>query len=180
VSTIAWDIDAEDRLCGFSHSWLSSTPPRERDELAPSRLLGRSMFAMIDDADLRTAYHAIYRHVRQRKQCIRFAYRCDTATERRSYLLQVAPGPAGGLRFATRLLARRQRAPQPGWDHSAGFPPAVWDFCSQCNQVAFPPLGWFELEEISTLALFHSRGMARLRATICPRCLQDLYAYAAA
>jgi hypothetical protein len=155
-------------------------PPAWRDELAPSRLLGRPLLALIGDASLRTAYHDIFCRVRQQQRRRRLAYRCDTSAERRRYLLQVTPDLEGGLHFATRLVERHQRSPQPGWDDPGAFPTAAWDFCSQCNQVAFPPFGWYELEEISTLALFRDRGPARLQPTLCARCVADLRSYSAA
>jgi hypothetical protein len=135
---------------------------------------------MFSDASLREAYDELLRAVRSRLRGIRFPYRCDSSSERRLYVLRVTPRPDGGLHFTTRLLQRQARAPQPGWEVSRSAVWATWEFCSQCNQVRLHPVGWCEIEEISSLALFKARGTPRFRPTMCPRCLRSLRACAVA
>lgn len=180
MSTVSWDIDAEDRLCAFGGTWPVTDFGPDPDRFAPSRLLGRPLLSLFSDAALRDAWAGLLRTARLRPRRIRLTYRCDTAAERRLYLLRLTARIDAGIHFTTRLLQTRARPPQPGWNRSESGSFATWDFCSQCNQVALPAVGWFELEEISPLALFSAPGTPRFRPALCPRCLGSIRAAMAA
>jgi hypothetical protein len=180
MSTISWSIDASDRVCGFSTSWSTTVPSGDREQLDPANLLGRPLLSLFSDTGLREAYAGLLRSIHEQPRHLRLTYRCDTASLQRQYLLRLRPVPGGGVCFDTRLIRRRARGIQPGWQVAGSIASTTWDFCSQCNKVSLPSIGWFELEEVSSLALFSGQGTPHLRPTLCPTCLGTLRALVAA
>jgi hypothetical protein len=180
MSTVSWSIDASNRLSSFSSSWLTTLPSGDREQLDPANFIGRPLLALFSDTGLRDAYAALLRSIHEHPRRLRLTYRCDTASLQREYLLSFRPVPGGGVCFDTRLIRRQARATQPGWDVARSTEVVSWDFCSQCNQVGLASIGWFELEEVSSLSLFSGRGTPHLRPTLCPTCLATLRALVAA
>lgn len=168
---VAYRIDCEDRLAEVGAGWTSFAASNGGESLAPSRVLGRSLWEFLSDATTIHIYQTMIRQLRQGREPIRFRFRCDAAATRRLLAMEITAGSAGGVLFTVLSEREQERSPPPLLDPAAARDDRLVVMCGWCNRIEVAQGVWSEVEDaVSTLGLFDGAPLPGLTHGICGDC----------
>lgn len=168
---VEYDIDANDRFARVNTGWSVEARTSCDERLSDDRVLGQSLWDLVQDRTSREIYERLLQRVRENRVKVDFAFRCDTAVERRLLRMRIEGGEQRSVHFQVRLLQQQLREPlellrigRPTSNRSI-------PVCSWCKRSPIPAGYWVEVEEaLQTLGLFDSDPLPSLDHVICPEC----------
>jgi hypothetical protein len=170
-------------------SWKHFAKQNDASELTAASVIGTSVFAGIDGADVRKACERLHNAVCQRQRpVIAYEYRCDAPDVERRMRMSISPVAGRGnvvmALYQSQLLAEAPRLPlglMPT-KHRAGATEAQSSdepvaLCSFCHDIAWP-IGarqenqiWIAIEDY-----YRRGGLGEVIVShgICPRCVERI------
>ena len=172
--TISYQIDPQDCIVSVSDSWEVFARANDGAAVLPDKVLGRPLWDFIQDRSVRQLYRHLVAKARGGEP-VEFDYRCDSPSQRRVFLMRIAPVMTERIEFLSRLLSSEPRPPQGLLDAQSPRSPAVLRICSWCLRVAVTSDEWVEMEAaVRRLKLLHAETLPALTHGICPRCLEEM------
>ncbi len=170
---VIFHLNDSDEIVFVNDAWDAFAAANGGDEIGRDRILGRSLWHSIADAETRQFFHDILAQVRA-GQTVRFAYRCDSPDCRRQMDMQVMPDDAGLVVFRSRTTSESPRAPEPLLDPDAARSDEVVRVCGWCKRVRIHG-DWLEIEEAAARApQLRSAIVPGVSHGICDDCRQQL------
>ena len=167
-------IDADDRIVFVSGDWDLFAEENDASELKTSKIVNRSLWQFVTEKTTRKVCTEVLKSVRTGKKA-EFTMRCDGPSVRRLLEVSLKPMPAGEVEFTTRVLATKERAPQPLLSRSAPRSDRKVNVCAWCDRVQVGPEEWREVEDAAEpLKLAKATAMPRLSHAVCPHCIEKM------
>lgn len=169
--SIIYRIDADDCLAYFNPAWIDSLATLERETLGPEHLLGRKLWCCLEDQAVCDLYVALVERARSGRP-VTFEYRCDTATRRRTYRMEIRPRAEQEVEFCSTLVREIERPSVALLDPAQARDDAYsLAMCSWCQAIALPVNYWVPIEQAAALGGFLAADrIPRLKFTVCPAC----------
>lgn len=142
---VRYEIDAADIIRALSPAWNAFAEENTGHDLAPERVLGRSLWDYIVGDDTAALYRLLLAHIRQTARTITFLYRCDSPELRRFMRMSIEPVAPDRIGF-TSVLYRcepRDRAVHMTYAGIAAAPLVLR--CSMCNQIRVRGGEWMDV-----------------------------------
>ena len=167
-------IDADDRIVFVSGDWDLFAEENEASEVKTAKIVNRSLWQFVTEKTTRAVYTEVLKSVRAGRKA-EFTMRCDGPSVRRLLEISLKPLPAGEVEFTTRVLATKERAPQPLLSRSAPRSDRKVNMCAWCDRVQVGPDEWREVEDAAEpLQLGTAAAMPRLSHAVCPHCIAKM------
>lgn len=175
ASSLAYRIDASDRISYLGPEWSEEAPAADAERLAPKRLLGRLLWESLADPAVQELYRAIVARVRTGRR-LQFFFRCDTPDRRRLYCMDIRLLPTREVEFVSTLDRDETRPPVALLDsHHRRDQEHSLAMCSWCQRVALPVDYWVAIEEAAAIGGFMAADpLPRLVPGVCPQCEQQV------
>ncbi|MEY3898612.1 MAG: hypothetical protein RLZZ214_4134 [Verrucomicrobiota bacterium] len=167
---VVYHIDGSDRLCEVSPAWTRFALSNDGAAVMPERVLGRSLWDFITDANVRELYRQIVQRVRSGYPA-RFDYRCDAPEWRRKFRMTIRLTAGGTVEFLSQLHWKERRPRVDMLDVKMPRSDQWLRVCSWCQNVVLPDGSWGPVEEaVVQLSLLTQEAYPRLTHGICPPC----------
>lgn len=102
TARLHYEIDGSDRICAVGGDWDAFVRENECSAgLLASNVVGRSLWGFVTGDDVQALYRACFALARKQGRRLRFGFRCDSPTHRRSLLMRVAAGSGGSILLST-------------------------------------------------------------------------------
>jgi hypothetical protein len=185
IDGIAYLVDATGVIQGIgASSWDRFARDNDAPGLTAGSVLGTSMLAGIDGADVRATCLRLHESVCQRQRRVTYEYRCDGRSTERRMRMSISPVASrqGGVLalYQSQLVSEAARLPLgllPA-EHRAtcagGLQLAI---CSYCHAVAWP-IGAAEPQQsrIGIEEFYRRGGNSQISVShgICPQCVERI------
>ncbi len=170
---VIFHLNDSDEIVFVNDAWDAFAAANGGEKIVSGRILGRSLWPLIADAETRKFIHDILGQVRAGRT-VRFAYRCDAPDCRRQMDMQVMPDEAGLVVFRSRTTSESPRAPEPLLDPNTARTTEVVRVCGWCKRVRVNE-DWLEIEEAASRApQLRSVPTPSVSHGICDDCRQRL------
>lgn len=171
---IVYQIDRDDRIDHVNEEWDRFAAENSGEAALSHRVLGRSIWHFVGDAQTRLLYQHILLRVREGR-CATFEFRCDSPARERLLSMSIAALPELRIELRTRLVSTRPRTPpgllQDGRRQSG----ELLCVCAWCTRVRVAA-EWLDPEQATKLLRLFAQGdLPGLTHGICPDCLARLY-----
>lgn len=167
---LIYRIDEENLLCEVNAAWTQFALANEGAAVMPERVLGRSLWDFIEDANIRELYRQMVRRARSGSTA-QFDYRCDAPEWHRRFRMTIRATEGGTVEFLSEL---RWQEPRPRMDMLAVNMPRSESWvrvCGWCQNVALQDGSWVPVEvAVAQLDLLAEEALPRLTHGICPPC----------
>ena len=171
---IQYLIDADDRIVFVSGDWDQFATDNDAADLKTARIVNRSLWQFVTEKSTREVYAEVLKSVRAGRTA-EFTMRCDGPAVRRLVEISVKPLPEGEVEFTTRVLATKERPPQPLLSRSARRSDRKVNVCTWCDRVQVAPDEWRDVEEaVEPLQLKSASAMPRVTPAVCPHCMEKM------
>ena len=171
---IQYLIDADDRIVFVSGDWDLFAEENDAADMKTANIVNRSLWQFVTEKTTREVYSEVLKSVRTGKTA-EFTMRCDGPTVRRLVEVNVRPLPAGEVEFTTRVLATKDRPPQPLLSRSVRRSDRKVNVCAWCDRVQVGPDEWRDVENAAEpLHLDNGAAMPRLSHAVCPHCMEKM------
>lgn len=172
---IEYHLDAEDRIVAFNDHWTSFALANDGHAVANESVLGQSLWRHIADAGTASIYQRLFERVRRGGHGASFTFRCDSASQRRLFRMNLTPTAGSGIVVHITEEHVETRAPIPLFDVHAKRGAAVVRMCAWCHAVAGEGGTWLELERaIQEMGIFHHTDPPFVTHSICPSCQERI------
>lgn len=164
---IVYRIDEAGTLIWVDDAWATAAHDNGAPELAAPT--GRSVWHAIDDAGTRDLWQRFCNAALASGATLAVPYRCDSPSEHRWCLVEVAPMRHGEIELRHRV---ERRAPRRNGGRRPLSAPAVHTgrVCSWCLRVDVDG-EWYEIDEVTdTAALFIEGARHGVSYGTCPQC----------
>lgn len=173
AESLSYRLDDRDRVVAVGGAWDSFALENDNPALVSSRVLGRRLWDLIIDPDVRRVYEPLFRRVRERALEISFPFRCDAPHERRFLRMRLAIAEHGEL-VVESLLERKEHRQKQCYRKLAALSIAQSVvLCSRCNAVDTPD-GWVEIERAVSGVMEATDQSPRVMFAWCPDCRAQL------
>ncbi len=163
-------IDIDDTLQFVSPEWVEFGRRNAAADLAPSAVLGRSLWEFITDYETRHLYRQLFAKVRTDGRPRMVPFRCDSPTCRRYMRLTVSRLDGGALELSSELLREEPRDPVALVAAETPRSDAFLRMCAWCKRVRVNH-DWLEVEEaIAQLNLFAAPTLPQITHSLCSEC----------
>jgi hypothetical protein len=170
-SSVAYVLDAEDRVTAVDEAWNAFAVAEGAPQLTRGRIIGRPFAASIADAHTREICGLLFHAARQTGRQMVVPFRCDSPTVRRFMQLTIQPRSGGVLCMSTSLLREEPRPAVALLDDTAPRGEDLVRICGWCKRVPLPGGEWVEVEHaMRELGLLERSTLPRLSHGICPAC----------
>lgn len=172
-STVIYKIDESDRIVYTNSFWDEFACDNDTPDLTAKKVLKRSLWDFIDDAETRHLHQAIINRVRTNQAARSFPFRCDGPTVRRYMTMEIHPAEDNAIIYHCKIDRIEQRAPilfdeQKEWRSKKQL-----RMCSWCKKVDVGEDDWQEIEDaIKTLQLFERKLLPEISHTMCDTCIK--------
>ncbi len=164
-------VDVADVLTWVDSWWLAFARENGAAELKPETVLGRSLWEFVAGEETRRLFRIIHDRIRTSGAPMVLPFRCDSPCLKRQMRLTITAERAGQLLYDSVLLAVEPQVEHRVLQVDQPRSEAFLTMCSCCKRSLLEPLGWLDLDEISTrLRLFESPKVPQIRYEICPDC----------
>jgi hypothetical protein len=172
---LIYRIDATNRLTWVNAAWVGFARANGGEDVMPAKILGQDLLAAFADPTIRSLYDTMIRRARAGHP-VRFDYRCDAPDRRRTFTMEIRPGPGGEVEFCSTLLREEPRPPvvllQPGQPRD---PERFVRVCSWCQKIALPDGRWVEVEHaIAEQRLLETERQPRQTHGLCEACHRQI------
>lgn len=172
---ISYRIDEEDRIVHVSENWQKFAVQNQADDLAPEKVLNRSLFDFISGDSSIYFTRRLLENVRRRTEPVILPFRCDAPDTKRFMQMLIHNRDDGLVEFRSCILFEEPRPPIPLLDPIVKRSDQSVTVCSWCKQVLVGNTDWYELEDaVRILDLFSASVQPRLTHGICPSCFDEL------
>jgi hypothetical protein len=172
---ICYIIDGQDRIISINAEWIAFAHANAGDTVLPAHVLGRFLWDLIQDPEMRQIYQLLRARVRQERS-ISLNLRCDSPIARRWLTLTLTALPDDGVKYVSTITLEQPRSYVALWDAAVPRQQELLRICSWCNKVQVPSDQWVEVEDaIAILRLFDAAFLPRLTHGICPICQQGMF-----
>lgn len=170
---VIFHLNDKDEIVFVNDAWDAFASANDGRAIRSDRILGRSLWHSIADADTRQFFQDILDRVRA-GQTVRFAYRCDSPDCRRQMDMQVMPDQSGLVVFRSRTMSETRRAPEPLLGAHVDRSEEVVRVCGWCKRVRIHG-DWLEIEEAAARApQLRGNLVPGISHGICDDCQQQL------
>jgi hypothetical protein len=171
---ICYVIDDQDCIIAINAEWIAFAHANAGDTVLPAHVLGRSLWDLIRDPDMRHIYQLLRARVRH-AQSIRLNLRCDSPIARRWLTLTLTAVPNDGVEYVSTITHEQPRSYVALSDAAVPRQQELLRICSWCSKVHVPSDQWVEVEDaIALLQLFDATLLPRLTHGMCPMCEQSI------
>ena len=171
---LIYHIDGSDRICAVGADWAEFALANDGTAALPEKVLGRSLWDFIEDANVRELYRQIVLRVRSGYPA-QFEYRCDAPEWRRRFRMTIRAGKDGTVEFLSQLIRAEPRPRVDMLDVKATRSEQWVSVCGWCQKVALPDQSWVSVEEAARhLGLLAEEALPKLTHGICPPCHLDM------
>ena len=118
--------------------------------LLSAHVLGRSLWDLIQDSDMRYIYQLLRARVRH-EHVIHINLRCDSPSARQWLSLTLTAEPDDVVEYVSTITHEQPRSYVALWDAAVPRQDALLWVCSWCNKVHVPSNHWVEVE--ATIAI---------------------------
>lgn len=171
---IIYRVDAADRIVAVNDAWDVFAADNDGAAILAVDVLGRHLFDFIADSSTRQLYRQMLTRVRSGAD-LRYGYRCDSPSCRRSMQMQIRAADAlGGIEFQSSTLEAVTREPvhvsqADGAD--AAERNELQRVCGWCNRLDVNGT-WMEIEEaLPRLQLLERPSAPTLTHGMCEDCV---------
>lgn len=169
---ITYTIDALDRIIDVNAAWRDFARENGVDGLAGG-VIGTELWGHLADGPARTLYRHLTARARSGRE-VRFRYRCDTPTQRRTFEMTLIATPQRSVQFSSQLICAEDRSPVALLDPTTPRTDQFIRMCGWCQRVALAPEKWAEVEEaVNMLGLLHRERLPGLTHGMCPDCARN-------
>lgn len=166
-----YTISQDDQMESVSEAWSTFAEENSATDLGPARIVGRSLWDFITDAETRQLYEHLFARVREVQASVSVPFRCDAPAIRRFMRLTIAPAGSGSLELVVHVVAEEERQEVELLDVSIPRDSDLITMCSWCLRVLVAPDQWDEVEvAIERLRLFERRVLPGISHGVCPEC----------
>lgn len=170
VQTIAYRIDAEDRLVFVSESWSEFARENDGSAVMPEYVLGRVLWSQMADLTVLDIYRRLVSLAREGRPTT-FDYRCDAPAWRRVFCMTIAARPDGHVEFRSTLRFQTPRPALALLESRQRRDERLVRLCSWCHAIAVSADEWLPLETaVDRLQFLAGDSLPRLTHGICPKC----------
>lgn len=174
LPTIAYRIDATDRITSVDKAWDVFAADNKGTAILGVHVVGRQLFDYIADPTTRQLYRQILSRVRSGAD-VRYGYRCDSPSCRRLMQMQIRGADAlGGVEFRSITLevVPREALNIPQADGADAVEPAkLQRVCGWCNRLDVDG-AWMEIEDaLPRLRLMERLATQMLTHGMCEDCV---------
>lgn len=168
--TLTYCVDPTDRICAVNPTWREFAYENGGSEALADHIVGTDLWSSISDP------HAceIYRQLTVRARAgraVRFLYRCDAPTQRRTFEMRIEASLCGGVRFTSELIHAETRPAVRLLDRTLARSDDYIRVCAWCQRVALGSDTWAEVEEaVNRLNLLDTELPPTLTHGMCPAC----------
>ncbi|MEJ5300469.1 MAG: hypothetical protein WHS38_05710 [Thermodesulforhabdaceae bacterium] len=174
-SIILYRVDNSDRLIFVNEEWFRFAEDNDASHLASPFIIGKSLWDLITDQEVRAIYSAILSRVRQTGKPISFNFRCDAPSCRRYMLMTILPVGKGIVEFQSRILKIEYRKPVRLLLKNVSREETFIVVCSWCKRVKAKEDLWLEVEEaINMLDLMTKPKLPKISHGICLDCYKNV------
>jgi hypothetical protein len=169
-------IDAADRVIHLDEDWVKCAGEIGREDLAPGRILGRSIWSFLQGIETVHLYRLLVRRARRGVHIeFRLVVKADGETQLRRMKMQ-AIGGGESIVFESSPIEAAELESTPllsSGDTEA--PGALLIVCSWCDRLKLPDETWVEVEQaVSRLGLFERETLPKLTHGVCEDCFKSL------
>ncbi|MCA9234493.1 MAG: hypothetical protein KDA44_03430 [Planctomycetales bacterium] len=170
-------VDARDRLVFVDPLWLAFARENGAADLTEQRVIGRSLWDFVADAETIRLYRELHARVRGCGAPAVVSFRCDSPRLQRDMRLTICPEPAGALRYESVIVQVTPRTPLRVLDPSVQRTRATLTLCSGCKCALVEPTGWLDAEQTTAkLRSLRASAMPLLQYWMCPNCTAGIEA----
>jgi len=175
---VTYRLDANERLVDVDSGWDAFALANGADRLRGAAVLGRSIWDLISDPDVRRLYTPLFRAVRERAESVEFPFRCDAPHAMRYMRMLVSPADGGGLVLRSILEREAPRAPAGVERKRQHGLSQMVQLCSSCCSLATSN-GWVEVQAGIGDVTSQAELPLRVAYSYCPDCRARLSELAA-
>lgn len=128
-------IDRHDVVTYVNQVWLDFAQANEAPQLTGNSVIGRRLWGMVQDLDVRHLYRLLLEKVRKRCVAVGMPFRCDSLDSRRYMAMDIVPLGIGALEFRSRFEWEEKRPAQALLSASVPRTAQNLYICSWCKKV---------------------------------------------
>lgn len=130
---VFYTLDKDDRLIETGGWWDQFAAENDGADAASGKVLGKSLWAFIESAEIRDYLEAVFGSSRDNKAQLCLPYRCDSPARPRLFQMVIDPLPSGGL--ILRHTAVKRFVPMLTSVSSGAHPHMTDTYCAICHSV---------------------------------------------
>lgn len=169
-------IDAADRVIHLDEDWVKCARETGREDLAPGRILGRSIWSFLHGIETVHLYRLLVRRVRRGAQIeFRLVVKVGGDVQLRRMKMQAIGGGESVVFESSLIDVSESEATPPLSSGDGESPEALLIVCSWCDRLKLPDETWVEVEQaVSRLGLFERETPPKLTHGVCEDCFKSL------
>ncbi len=167
---IIFSVDQADRIASVNREWTRFAQANGGAAVLPARVLGQELWTQIADETVQEIYRLMLSRARA-GFLVRFSYRCDSPSFRRTFTMTVSLRKSGWVQFASLLTAEEARPPVVLLE---GVPrdQRMITVCSWCQRVRLTDGTWVPVEEaVERMQYLQAASFPRVTHGICLTCM---------
>jgi hypothetical protein len=165
-------VDRKDRILVVNPEWTAFALANGGSAVLPEKILGRELWSQISDPTVRAIYRLLVERARL-GHLVRFRYRCDSPTHRRTFEMNVRAGAEDQVIFDSLLVHDEERPSVALLEEGRRRDERMVRVCSWCQRVALPQGQWVDIEEaVQVMGYLENPTLPRMSHGICPECLK--------
>ena len=177
MNNFEYHIDEKDQISYVNAAWIDFSKENQAKHLSLPEILGRSLWANINNRETEAVYQIILNNVRKKGIEFVIPFRADSPDKRRFVELHISPLENNSVRFNSILLDEESRSYVTMLDSSIKRKSGFIIICSWCKMVNVSRDHWIDIEAaVKFLNLFNSAPYPKLSHRICPGCHSRLRA----
>ena len=170
-SCLIYEVDAANRIVSISESWQEFADNNKANHLTATSVLEKSVLDFVADARSRHLYQLLIDKTRNRRETIKFHFRCDSPAIRRFMLMQISPLQEGNVEFKSCIVREEERRPVMLLEQGVSRSDEILAICGWCKKIKLESQDWVEVENaLEQLGLFSDTLLPKLSHVICPTC----------
>lgn len=167
---LAYRIDAEDRLCTVNPAWREFALDNGGSASLADGELGTTLWSHIAGSSVREIYRQLAARARAGRP-VRFSYRCDSPTLRRTFAMTIRAAPGGAVDFRSELITAETRPSVRLLESATERSDEFLRVCAWCQRVSTDETTWLEVEDaVNRLGLLRAERLPGLTHTMCQDC----------
>ncbi|MBX3276391.1 MAG: hypothetical protein KF868_00155 [Acidobacteria bacterium] len=169
-------IDAADRVIHLDEDWVKCAGEMGREDLAPGRILGRTIWSFLHGIETVHLYRLLVRRARRGAQIeFRLVVKAGGEAQLRRMKIQAIAGGESVV-FESSPIEAAEPDSTPLLSSGEGeAQESLLIVCSWCDRVKLPDETWVEVEQaVSRLGLFERETPPKLTHGVCEDCFKSL------
>ncbi len=167
---IIYQVDGQDRITTVNAKWIKSDMFFNPNEWADRSMLGKSLWEILPNEDIRNLYQSIVSAIRKISKSVELDIRTDSMDAKRNAKLKIVPLGNGTLEFRFHILDEEERSDTENVPVTHTDKSGTIDVCNWCNSVRTNK-GWKELLFANYL---YDLTSSYVNQTLCPRCKSEI------